>query len=606
MNIPMETKIVYLLPTDDQAPCIFRKGATYIIPEYQRDYSWGEKQIEDFMSSVRRTLEGEAVFMGTVQFARDSERSNEFHVIDGQQRLTSFLLLLRIIDQLLDSNIIARNGVALQVKNSNFGGVELSRVLSLPYQEISAVVNSKKARAEFEKSKGTYEKNLCYIKAAVEEILSDCADRTAAVQHLLDSVINRIYFVELATTGMPLPQVVGIFNTINTTGLDLNCADLFKLQYYEFLKYYYPEGGNWMTEISSCYETAKESGIKMSHVLDVYKHCIVAKFNLKYEMLSKTNESFFDAILSVSKPNAKIDPSDKIFRFDGFKRLLSLYTELEQERRKEGSRLVQIAKYDELLAVEMISLTRYSRYWTLPYVDAFFRCSEKDTAEQRAHNLRHSLKNAVAAAKYFIVCSVNFDKVIKPVHTFICNHVLTMLPAGNNPLELIRSRISDAPYEDWTDKKKWNTRKFVERIQNDLCENGTRCFVVCTLSALLDEKDAGTDPSTVRNLLFNWDAFKYDIEHIYARSRFQKKDKADASVYNSIGNLVALDRNINRGVKDNEVLYKVQFYANSKLAAAKAIGKKSIEEYNSNWDLAQIQIRAKEQTQRLCDYLGLE
>jgi hypothetical protein len=59
-------------------------------------------------------------------------------------------------------------------------------------------------------------------------------------------------------------------------------------------------------------------------------------------------------------------------------------------------------------------------------------------------------------------------------------------------------------------------------------------------------------------------------------------------------------------VKDNEVSDKVQFYASSMLAAAKAIGKKITEEYNSNWDLAQIQIRAKEQTQRLCDYLGLE
>jgi hypothetical protein len=239
-------------------------------------------------------------------------------------------------------------------------------------------------------------------------------------------------------------------------------------------------------------------------------------------------------------------------------------------------------------------------------VDAFFRCSEKDTANQRASNLHHSLQNAVAAAKYFIVCSVNFDKVIKPVHTFICNCVLTKLYESDSHPALIRSYVSNTPDDVWKDAEKLNVQKFVERIQNNLCENGRRCFIVCTLSALLDENDAGTDLSTVRNLLFNWDAFKYDIEHIYARSRFQKKDKADASVYNSIGNLVALDRNINRGVKDNEVLYKVQFYANSKLAAAKAIGKKSIEEYNSNWDLAQIQIRAKEQTQRLCDYLGLE
>ena len=34
----------------------------------------------------------------------------------------------------------------------------------------------------------------------------------------------------------------------------------------------------------------------MNDILDIYKHCIVAKYELGWEMLSKSNESFFEEV----------------------------------------------------------------------------------------------------------------------------------------------------------------------------------------------------------------------------------------------------------------------------------------------------------------------
>ena len=47
---------------------------------------------------------------------------------------------------------------------------------------------------------------------------------------------------------MDLPEVVSVFNTINTTGLDLNATDIFKLRYYNYLRKI-DDTDNWMKEI---------------------------------------------------------------------------------------------------------------------------------------------------------------------------------------------------------------------------------------------------------------------------------------------------------------------------------------------------------------------
>lgn len=94
MGFPMETKIVGLVKNTEADDFIFTGERSYTVPEYQREYSWGEAQIESFITSIRRAAEGESVFMGTVQFACESINPSELHIIDGQQRMTTFFLQL--------------------------------------------------------------------------------------------------------------------------------------------------------------------------------------------------------------------------------------------------------------------------------------------------------------------------------------------------------------------------------------------------------------------------------------------------------------------------------------------------------------------------------
>lgn len=575
MNFPMETKIVGLVNTSGVDNYIYGKGKNYIIPEYQREYSWGEIQIESFVTSIKRAIEGESVFMGTVQFAYESKIKSELHIIDGQQRMTTFLLLCNVLEKQTGIEILSKNNMRLSIKNFESNNNKLIEALNINYEEIEMI----------ESSNNRYIENTKILKHSVEEL-----EQEYPVDKIISAIDERIYFVELVTKDIPLPQVVGIFNTINTTGLDLNCSDLFKLQYYEYLKKTYPEEVNWMRLICNIYEKVNKEKINMNNILDIYKHCIVAKYKLGWEMLSKSNESFFEEIFNKKEPEQK----SEMLKFREFNKIVEIYLDLSEK--------VYSVKAISAFASDVIWMTRYGRYWTLPYVAAYFNDGDYETA----------LNSAMEVAKYFVVCSVNFDKVINPVQTFMCNKVLPAISKNENVEGIVQDVICEAPYEWRSDYPEWNKTEFVNRIKKDLFYNGKRAYIICTLSALIEEMEVGTKISEIKKKLFDWKNCQYDMEHICARNIFENTYSENISEYNGIGNLVVLNRSINRGIGDKDVGEKVKEYKGStryekepRFAAVENVVKQ-IEAAGNLWGIEQVRNRAGQQKKLLCEFLGLD
>ena len=86
-------------------------GRLFRVPEYQRAYSWGKKQRHDLFGDIERVkASDEDHFLATiVGLSRKSEKkkiiADQFSVIeivDGQQRLTTLIILLRAIQKSLD------------------------------------------------------------------------------------------------------------------------------------------------------------------------------------------------------------------------------------------------------------------------------------------------------------------------------------------------------------------------------------------------------------------------------------------------------------------------------------------------------------------------
>ena len=85
------------------------------IPDYQRGYSWGDRQWKDFWQDIIRLPEGRKHYTGLITLERDTNerwknwgedeetwlirtaKQTPFYVVDGQQRLTTAVILINCL-----------------------------------------------------------------------------------------------------------------------------------------------------------------------------------------------------------------------------------------------------------------------------------------------------------------------------------------------------------------------------------------------------------------------------------------------------------------------------------------------------------------------------
>ena len=104
MGFPIDSKVLGL-----REVIKVNEGESYRIPIYQRPYSWEEKNIKDFLESIFDAFKevnkkdcktnAKPVFFGTIQLDRNKEDKNTLDIVDGQQRLTTFLLFLDVLQR---------------------------------------------------------------------------------------------------------------------------------------------------------------------------------------------------------------------------------------------------------------------------------------------------------------------------------------------------------------------------------------------------------------------------------------------------------------------------------------------------------------------------
>ncbi|MCL2283256.1 MAG: DUF262 domain-containing HNH endonuclease family protein [Fibromonadales bacterium] len=74
------------------------KQVNFVIPEYQRGYSWNIIQCDKLWQDIEAFIESggkDPYFFGTIIV--DCSQDNKFSLIDGQQRTTTFFLLLKVL-----------------------------------------------------------------------------------------------------------------------------------------------------------------------------------------------------------------------------------------------------------------------------------------------------------------------------------------------------------------------------------------------------------------------------------------------------------------------------------------------------------------------------
>ena len=68
-------------------------GRKLIIPDYQREYRWEEKQIEEIIKDIK----DRKCYLGQIVVAKTSNDPKRYYVVDGQQRCISIIILLTVL-----------------------------------------------------------------------------------------------------------------------------------------------------------------------------------------------------------------------------------------------------------------------------------------------------------------------------------------------------------------------------------------------------------------------------------------------------------------------------------------------------------------------------
>ena len=591
MGFPIDSKVLGL-----RELIKVNEGERYSIPIYQRPYSWEEKNIKDFLASIFDAFKEvneekckanvKPVFFGTIQLDHNKD-DNTLDIVDGQQRLTTFLLFL---------DLLQRN------EKHPKEYIDCSKVIKS--EKLKEVLNDDNIKNTSSK----YYENRKLLKKEVEYFEQEFKDKNEFYTELKNFVLDNVYFVKLTTEGMDLSEVVSVFNTINTTGLDLNATDIFKVRYYNYLRGI-DKTKDWMEEINSCYERIDKSNnelgkdgrtdqtkFDMGWVLDIYKHIICAEFGWGFSEVSKSNQKFFDELFKGTGLTEQSDLS--VLKFDTFKHIVKEF--IKYWRWIEDMRYYcthnEIAK--EIFSIYMVEKTRYKRYWTIPFVVAYFKAKLNIWSNHYIDSLRVNMY----MFRFFLIYTVVNDRVINPVQNEVCNECFKWFKECStgeiirNIKSLLWSPVRSNEYNPCDD--------FYKTIQYGLFDNGSRVHLVCTLTALIDEVNKGVSERDIYEKFFNYELIKdpYDIEHIEARNNF-KEDKDNVDEFNGIGNLTVLERSINRGIKDKDVVSKIVKYEESKYASVKAVRQEILDKHKDKWDIECVEKRRKEEKEKIESFM---
>lgn len=214
------------------------RDCVYIVPDYQREYVWTDKEVHQLLDDISEQIDSDSkqeYFIGTV-LVSPTDKTNHWEVIDGQQRLTTFFLLLCALKHLFQgrqqdiSNLIAisetdndgenRTILKLQPRYESAGDVIAKLV------ELNADPNAVRLgiQAAGIASFGSLE-NLINAYSTVHRYLKDNYDDAPKLKKYWGYLANYVVFIQISTD---VSSALKIFETINERGVGLNPMDLLK------------------------------------------------------------------------------------------------------------------------------------------------------------------------------------------------------------------------------------------------------------------------------------------------------------------------------------------------------------------------------------------
>ena len=245
------------------------KSTNFVIPEYQRGYSWDKLQCDKLWQDVEAFIESRAndpYFFGTIII--DCSDSSKLNLIDGQQRTTTFLILLKAL--LIRLNYVIKNLPDDEDSENLKAGLKAKRnkIMAILYkaedEEIPAMLkdHTQTKNILVIENKSINELYIQEIKKIIESIDFDDAEKNvykiprkqkdnkytnhfrnfkffynklleksdSQLNHFARVFLEKCQIIEIRS--WQIEQAITMFNSLNSTGMPLSDADIISAQLY--------------------------------------------------------------------------------------------------------------------------------------------------------------------------------------------------------------------------------------------------------------------------------------------------------------------------------------------------------------------------------------
>lgn len=225
------------------------RKADYIIPDYQRPYAWDEDSCQTLWDDIfsfaipdndaTKFDTNDEYFLGSIVTFENDKKQKE--VIDGQQRLTTFMLLLRAFyDRFTKMQDQGSKDFSERIASCIWKTDEMGKP-DKDHLKIDSVVATDKDKEEFlsilrtgivtDNQTSRYANNFRFFLKKVEEFINSFP---TFAKNLPARILNNCILMPIEAESQD--TALRIFSTLNDRGLPLSDSDIFKAQFYQYYK----------------------------------------------------------------------------------------------------------------------------------------------------------------------------------------------------------------------------------------------------------------------------------------------------------------------------------------------------------------------------------
>ena len=504
------------------------KKADFLIPDYQRPYAWTEKECVTLWADLFTFSfpdndcdafnTNDEYFLGPIVTFKNSD--NKLEIIDGQQRLTTLMLLLRAFYEKYGSmqneraRKTARSIEQCLWKTDEFGDPDKSQL------KINSEVATDLDRDEFlnilktgnsDGMKSRYAVNYRLFQDKIVDFLNNYPD---FFSYFPIRILNNCILLPIEAESQD--TALRIFSTLNDRGLPLSDADIFKAQFYKYYKGIGEKDSfieKWKALEVLCNDIfSPQTGTPMDELFSRYMYYERAKKGIK----SSTTEAlrkFYERDSYALLKNAETLPN--------LIELANFWNDVSRQSDRFSEKILR-----------KLFVLQYSpnSMWTY-FLSVYFMANKDSDGNLEEEALFDFLNKTIAFSWAYAVVNPGVNALRTPVFAEMVNIV----------------NHKTVTFGEYT----------LDKTQTETAFRNFAFTNSRTITRSMLAWWAFTDPSQP---FISLDTV-LEIEHIYARNRYEKEGSLqDARNVESLGNKALLEKRINIRASDYRFSDKTKYY----------------------------------------------